>query len=120
TLHWSPGTDIPVATGPERRQEPPSEPWQAPAPPATPEPWSADSQPPARQEPAADRTLIVPNPGAEEQEKPRPKVDDQATLHWSPGTDIPVATGPERRQEPPSEPWQAPAPPATPEPWSAD
>ncbi|MCQ0006253.1 hypothetical protein [Actinomadura madurae] len=67
--------------------------------------------------------MIVPGPaaGVPEPEQPqRPVVDDQATLHWSPGTDIPVATGPERKQEAPAEPWQAPTPPSTPEPWSPE
>lgn len=54
-----------------------------------------------------ERTVIVPAPAATEPEQQRPAVDDQATLHWSPGTDVPVATGPERRQDaqPPPEPW---------------
>ncbi|MEU9842217.1 hypothetical protein AB0C69_23665, partial [Actinomadura sp. NPDC048032] len=84
-------------------------------------------QPPRPAQPqdgGGERTLIVPGPAGGAPEQPqqpqRPVVDDQATLHWSPGTDIPVATGPERRQEPPAEPWQAPTPPSTPEPWSPE
>lgn len=87
------------------------------------EPFAPPAEPkaPAAERPAApqgeDRTLIVPGPAvtpAAEPARNTPKVDDQATVAWSPGPDVPLASGPERRS---AEPWQAPATPETPEPW---
>lgn len=94
--------------GQSEQQYGPPDPYRPPS-------FDRPQEPPAASG-GGERTLIVPGPGAgDQQPQPeRPAVADQATVAWSPGTDVPVASAHDRPVAPQQEQWQPPqSPPAT-------
>ncbi|WP_119728426.1 hypothetical protein [Thermomonospora amylolytica] len=84
------GQQAPYGQQPYGQPQQPQQPYGTPADPYRPPSFDQPEQPPAPG--GAERTVIVPGP-EQQQAQPggTPPVDDNATVAWSPGTDVPVA-----------------------------